>query len=102
MTATLSFGTPPPSRERGPRIEWQTIAEQLYDNPGQWAKVDTPVYIGTARTKASQVKRGRARGFEDGTWDARVERIEGTEEMAHVWLICISPDAVDDDVVPFD
>ena len=99
----LSFGTPPEAREVRDRIDWQAIADQLYDNPGQWARVDVPIRYGTARTRVSHIRRGIARGFEEGTWDARTEKAD--EENAYVWLICNSPDSVeasdDDDEVPF-
>lgn len=97
----LTFGTPPETREIRDRIDWQGIADQLYSNPGQWARVDVPIGYSTARTRASQVRRGLARGFEEGTWDARTEK--AGENEAYVWLICESPDApgASDDEVPF-
>lgn len=93
-TTKITFGTPPDTRETRERVDWKGIADQLYNNPGQWARVDIPISYSTARTRVSHIRRNLARGFEEGTWDARTEKAD--EENAYVWLICTSPDRVGD------
>lgn len=92
----LTFGEPPArdtSKRRG--VDWFGVAEALRDNPGKWAKVDSPLSLNTARTRISHIRNSKARGFEVGAWDARIEpTTSGKEkgEWAYVWILCKSPD----------
>ena len=75
-----------------PRMDWIAIAAKLYDNPGQWARIDEPLHTVSSRTKASQIKAGTAPGFRDGTWDARVVPLEDMPTRCHMWIMCTHPD----------
>lgn len=91
----LTFGQPPVRVAQSPvGTDWFAVAETLRENPGEWAKVDRPLSESSARSRASQIRKGKARGFEDGSFDARIEPVTSGKDKgkAHIWVTCISPE----------
>lgn len=97
----ITFGTPPADDStRRPSSDWTAIVEALKARPGEWARVERASAITTARSRVSQIRRGKARGFESGVWDARLEEIPKEEsdgkERAYLWVSCVHPDTPGD------
>lgn len=92
--ANITFGTPPEAPRGVGRsgIDWQAISDTLLANPGQWARVEDSLSNSAGRTKATQIRKNRARFFEDGTWDVRVEKVGDDGKRVHLWVQCVSPD----------
>lgn len=91
----LTFGQPPVRVAQSQvGTDWFAVAETLRESPGEWAKVDRPLSESSARSRASQIRKGKARGFEDGSFDARIDPVTSGKDKgkAHIWVTCISPE----------
>lgn len=90
MTELKFGGQPPVEAIEQARFDWVAIARQLAANPGEWAQVSESMKLASARSKASQARKGRG-VWANGVYDGRVEELE--DGRARLWLMCISPDA---------
>jgi len=71
----LTFAPLPRSTRNGRPIShnFQQIAQQLKDNPGQWARIDTRGTQPAARSFAFHVRNGTSRAFQPaGAFEATV------------------------------
>jgi hypothetical protein len=58
-------GTPPSSPRGGGRGKYEFLADAARENPGQWVHVK-----GINKNVAGQIRKGQARGFKEGRWEA--------------------------------
>lgn len=85
----VKFGTPPRRRRiTGQSARWHEAAQELRDNPGEWARIEMSyATASSASGKVTSIRRGDARGFEEGSFQAKY--VEDDEDgRFYVWAMC--------------
>jgi hypothetical protein len=75
----INVGGEPPASPRGQgRGKYEPLADAARENPGVWVSVK-----GVNKNVAAQIRKGQARGFKEGRWEATAT---GKADEATLWV----------------